>query len=368
MTDGDGREISSVEILKITGISRATLNNYIRMRILPSPAIKRPFGQTVSRAKQMGYFPYSVLDTLHRVADYKNEGYRMEEICRLLRQETIDSPAEAENREPRRKEPLISRNRTADYGQENEELFPCSEAPSRNAPAEGADLNDTRMLFIQDAPTLVSFSVLAAELQDSAKICAEISPAAYYRLIRKIGESASLSFKKHFGVYGKHPGHGMVFFFLKDRRSSYLMNAISCALELKEMMKHMSREWRTSRGFCEDLYLNIGITEDREFIGTMAAAPAVECISLGDAVQTACRLSDLARFGSIWTTKHLLYHLGEKERKAVRFGIYRNERNREVLVENAFQRIKDLIPCDNPEFHQYREIGALPVTEIQSLH
>lgn len=364
----DGRQISSIDIIKKSGLSRATLNNYIKMGILPHPIVKRPDDNTISKAKQMGYFPYSVLDTLDRIIQYKKEGRRMEEICNLLTQKSIRSSESIQNSEPANDTGrTFSQKRLSDYGNESEELFSFKETNSGYVSVDTVTKRDIKILFRQGAPTLVYFSVLVAELQNSTKICAELPPEEYFSLIRRIWKSMTLSFKKYLGIYGKHTGNGIVFYFLRDRDSSYLMNAIVCALELREMMKKLSHEWKMNKGCFDDLYLNIGISEGQEFLGTIPAAPAVEFISLGDSVNSARRLSDLASFGSVWTTKNLLNRLDEKDRKQIRYGIYRREQNRDVLVENIFSRVMDLVPQDNPKYSKYMDIWTLPVTEIQNL-
>ena len=41
----DEKLISSKEILELKGISRATLNNYVKMGILPRPVVRTPFDE-----------------------------------------------------------------------------------------------------------------------------------------------------------------------------------------------------------------------------------------------------------------------------------------------------------------------------------
>lgn len=340
------------------------------MGILPHPIVRRPDDHTASKAKQMGYFPYSVLDTLARVIQYKKEGRLMEKIRDLLTQRLIgSSEGIVEETTPVRNAGGIfsSQRRSSDYGNENEELFPFMEKGYGTHSADTVTKRDTRVLFRQGKPKLLSFSILAAELQNSAKICAELPPEEYFSLIRCIWKSTSLSLKKHFGIYGRHTGNKIVFYFLKDRDSSYLMSAIACAFELREMMKTMSREWKMNRGFLDDLYLNIGISDGQEFIGTVAAAPAAEMISLGDSLRSALLLSRLASSGSVWTTKDFLNRLDGEDKKKIRYGIYRKEQNRDLLAENLFSRVMDLIPQNDPKYGKYNDIGTLAVTEIQSL-
>jgi len=73
--------ITSVEILEKTGISRATLNNYIKMGIVPRPVVRKPDSPN-SRAKKIGYFPQDVIDRISTVQRMKKEGRAMETIVK----------------------------------------------------------------------------------------------------------------------------------------------------------------------------------------------------------------------------------------------------------------------------------------------
>ena len=55
----DSNLITSKDLIQKTGISRATLNNYIKLGILPKPIVRRP-GPEQKGVKQIGYFPLSV--------------------------------------------------------------------------------------------------------------------------------------------------------------------------------------------------------------------------------------------------------------------------------------------------------------------
>jgi DNA-binding transcriptional MerR regulator len=164
----DERQISSVDILRKSGLSRATLNNYIKMGILPHPIVKKPDDHTVSKAKQMGYFPYSVLDTLDRIIQYKKAGCLMKEICTLLTQRSIgSSEGIPEDIVPAKDTGgMFSRKRLSDYRNGNEELFPLMETGHGTLSTDAVTKRDTRVLFRQGRPMLLSISILAAELQN----------------------------------------------------------------------------------------------------------------------------------------------------------------------------------------------------------
>ena len=83
-TSANENLISSKEVLETTSISRATLNNYIKMGIIPRPVVKRPRKGLVG-VKKIGYFPRGVLERLETVKRLKREGQSMEDIATRLR-------------------------------------------------------------------------------------------------------------------------------------------------------------------------------------------------------------------------------------------------------------------------------------------
>jgi len=75
--------VTSKDIIDTAGISRATLNNYIKFGLLPRPVIgPPPVGDR--GAKQIGYFPEDVLARLEQVKLLKSRGKTMEDIVSLL--------------------------------------------------------------------------------------------------------------------------------------------------------------------------------------------------------------------------------------------------------------------------------------------
>ena len=77
--------ISSKELLDITGISRATLNNYVQLGVLPRPEVLVPEGAESVRA--LGYFPDDALDKIHAVQKLKARGLAMPKIATIKRSE-----------------------------------------------------------------------------------------------------------------------------------------------------------------------------------------------------------------------------------------------------------------------------------------
>ncbi|MBW2148872.1 MAG: adenylate/guanylate cyclase domain-containing protein [Deltaproteobacteria bacterium] len=219
-------------------------------------------------------------------------------------------------------------------------------------------------LLRQRMPSLVSLCVIVADLQDSVKISAELLPGEYFELINNLWKTLASSFEKYYGIYGKHAGDGMLYYFIKKPGSNYIMDAIYCALELRDKMKTFSNEWKVRKGWLNDIYLNIGINEGEEYFGTIHSASNIEFTALGDSINYAGRLSDFSRFGTIWTTKNVINKLDQEELKKISFGIRRKEHEREIFIQNSFARLIDLLDTTDKQHSRFLDIAALPITEI----
>ena len=79
--------LTSFEVMQAANISRATMNNYISLGLLPRPIVKNPEPDAPTNARQIGYFPDEVLVRLERIAELKKDGYAMADIAEKLHSE-----------------------------------------------------------------------------------------------------------------------------------------------------------------------------------------------------------------------------------------------------------------------------------------
>lgn len=222
-----------------------------------------------------------------------------------------------------------------------------------------------RNLLKKRKPFLTPLAVMVADLQNSVQICAELPPDEYFELINHIWQAAEPIFRKYYGTHGKHVGDGMVYYFFPQPDSSYILNSIRCAHELKNMMHDLSRDWQARKNWLHSLFLNIGLHEGQEWFGTYHSGTNLEFTVLGDTINHAARISDLARQGSIWSTKNMLGNLNTLERKKLRFGIRRTTDNgEEILVKDTYSRISSLVDLSEGKNFKFNDIAILPVTEI----
>ena len=413
--------ISSKELIDKTGISRATLNNYIAMGLIPRPLVSAPGHDEESRARQLGYFPDSAVERVAQIQHLKKEGFTMAEIVSRLASEAsrpegtalrgpaANAPAVASLGEPPRltvegiahpafmvnynfevtwfnrsaqnlflgpdaelpptsdgrnlfrlllTQPQPERNRLAllrfhlslakerisktmlmtfchgvapdrmalldrMYGEiEPEEARPILDTPLHLEHAEGdATLHRMyaayfregillilmpegvesegllnflarrdeviRSLLRKRLPVLTDLAVMVADLQNSVKICSELPPEEYFELINEICSAMSPVFRKYFGTHGKHVGDGLLYYFFPQPDSNYIFNALRCAREIRSEMQKISKGWQIRKNWLNELYLNIGLTEGQEWLGTFQTETSVEFVVLGDSINQA---------------------------------------------------------------------------------
>ena len=65
--------LNSKQLIEKTGISRATLNNYVALGILPNPIVKPPESDA-TKATRLGYFPDEALERIQLVQKLKKVG------------------------------------------------------------------------------------------------------------------------------------------------------------------------------------------------------------------------------------------------------------------------------------------------------
>jgi hypothetical protein len=130
-------------------------------------------------------------------------------------------------------------------------------------------------------------------------------------------------------------------------------------------MKELSSKWRLRKGWNNELFLNTGINEGQEFFGTIQSSNRIEFTALGDTINIAGRLSDLARDGEIWTTKNLISRLTQDERSMIRFGIHQENQTGKIFIRNSFSRISDIIKENKLDNRHLSSIAGLPITEIK---
>ena len=84
--------LTSLEVIEASGISRATLNNYIALGLLPRPVVGSPGADASTRARQIGHFPDGTIALIERIKELKKRGVAMSDIARQLNLEGFEMP------------------------------------------------------------------------------------------------------------------------------------------------------------------------------------------------------------------------------------------------------------------------------------
>jgi len=224
-----------------------------------------------------------------------------------------------------------------------------------------------RTLLSQRLPVLTPVVAMVADLQNSVRICSELPPDEYFQLINEIWSTLDPIFREHYGAYGKHTGDGMLYYFFPQPDRNYLMNALICACKVREAMKKISNHWSLKKGWTNQLYMNIGLSEGEEWLGTFKTNTNYELVVLGETINIGARLSDFARFGKIWSTKSLVSKLSPAERDLVDYGVTRTGLEQDVFVSKSYSQVSSLLTKDDPRNAKLNDIGGQAVTEIRDI-
>ena len=76
--------LTSVALLESAGISRATLNNYIALGLLPRPEVRRQATVPGEAPVTLGYFPDWAAERIQQIQELKRSGVSMDDIKDLL--------------------------------------------------------------------------------------------------------------------------------------------------------------------------------------------------------------------------------------------------------------------------------------------
>uniref|UniRef100_UPI0025CBC3A8 hypothetical protein n=1 Tax=Rhodoferax sp. TaxID=50421 RepID=UPI0025CBC3A8 len=112
------------------------------------------------------------------------------------------------------------------------------------------------------------------------------------------------------------------------------------------------------------LYMNIGLSEGEEWLGTFRTNTNFELVVLGETINICGRLSDLARFGKVWATKGLISKLSGTERSQFRYGVERDAPEGRVFVNNTYAQVATLLSNTDPRHAKLMDIATCVVAEV----
>ena len=197
------------------------------------------------------------------------------------------------------------------------------------APTE-VDFNETtlggrdvviRGILGQQMPGVIDMAVLVADIQGSTQLCAEMAPKDYFGVIEEIWTETDAILRHYHARYGKHVGDGLFTYFMPEIGADYRINALQCALDMRERLTQISARWAKRKKWQHRLLFNIGLHQGSEWFGPIRMAGRHELVILGETVNQAARLSELARSGRILATKNVLGKLPRHHHADFSFGV-----------------------------------------------
>lgn len=230
-------------------------------------------------------------------------------------------------------------------------------------PSSPADLREVALQLFEPAKRAVC--VLSAALDDAETLRTEMLDDEFSELLLRVWQTSSETLEENGGFIGQFGTMMFMGYFLAgDECAQAPSNAIRCALELKQRMSHLGREWKIRKSWLHDIALNIGIHFGTELMASVASATGKHLLALGQTVELASQLSKIAMDGQIWATKKFVQRLPEEDLKHLRFGIFRSESQRKIFIPRCFSQIKDLPVSEGPAQPYKTAFASQAVTQI----
>jgi adenylate cyclase len=141
----------------------------------------------------------------------------------------------------------------------------------------------------------VEISVLFADVRGSTAIAERMPPDEFSRLMARFYGAAAEVIDERDGIVDKFVGDGAVALFIPGfAGSDHAANAIAAARDLLEQTRNDGQEpW---------IPLGAAVHTGTSFVGAVGEGDACDFTALGDTVNTAARLTDLAGAGEILIT------------------------------------------------------------------
>ncbi|MEJ2037811.1 MAG: hypothetical protein P8X55_02610 [Desulfosarcinaceae bacterium] len=215
-----------------------------------------------------------------------------------------------------------------------------------------------------------SVHVLAVRLNNAKILRLEMLNDEYARLLSRLWQRTIETIENHGGIVSQDGDSGLVGYFLPSSpQDEPPLSVIECALRLKAQMAELGREWKIRKGWLHDLELNMGIHSDEESLGLIRSSVGDSLTLFGDSLKVASHLSQMGSGGQIWTTKAMINKLSAEDLKRLRFGVFRQDNQRQVFISRCFSRIRDLkdTTASPANMKEMDEIGSLAVTQVFDL-
>ncbi|MCB0875636.1 MAG: adenylate/guanylate cyclase domain-containing protein [Solirubrobacterales bacterium] len=193
-------------------------------------------------------------------------------------------------------------------------------------------------------------AVLFVDLEASGEIAKTLPSTAYFQLIRDLTTIVDDSVAACTGIVGKHAGDGASAFFLAEDFDRSETAAAVAAVRAARTITDGVGGMRTASG--APIAVNTGIHWGSMLvIGQVVTSGRLEVTALGDEVNEAARIQDVAEGGTILASKHLLERIPE-------------ERAAELGIDSSGLTYRTLAQLEGAGDKAVRDAGAIPVAPI----
>lgn len=160
-------------------------------------------------------------------------------------------------------------------------------------------------------PARRSASILFADMEASGEISRRLASRAYFDLVRGLTDLIDSQVIAQGGIVGKHAGDGASALFLAEQLGHSESEAAGAAIRAARSIRDRASE--LPAGDLE-VRVNVGIHWGSGLmIGQVATGGRLEVTALGDEMNEAARIQDVATQGTVLASKHLLERLDATE-------------------------------------------------------
>lgn len=292
-----------------TGISRATLNNYIASGLVARPEVLPP-GPDDGDAPRIGYFPDDTITRIEAVQRLKREGWALSRIGEYLARGGAEEPS-GPGRQPLSAPPPAA-------------IQPATQARGGRA-----------------APALATLAIAVGTLDDAAGLWARLSAQEYFELANEVWAELESIFLAHRGLLGRHPDEGLVSYFRREPGEAHLAAAIAAAQAARAAMRTVDRRWQERKRWDVRVAMNFGIDEGEVWTGAIGRD---ELRVLGEPAERAAQASRCASPGSVLATRSVIGKLPAELRARLAFAAPRAAGGGDAGPPNTFERLGRVCP------------------------
>lgn len=253
-------------------------------------------------------------------------------------------------------------------------LFAFVQDTRTDAPGAGHCSHDVGQRFDMvrrhPNPIKIGFSVLSACMNNGLSLKTELLSHEYCLLVNDVCRNCIDTIERFGGIFLKHSDSGFSAFFLPadEYDEAIAINAIKCALALKDQIADLSREWKIRKSWLHDIELNMGIHHDNDYVGILTSSLGDSLTSFGSVLNIATGLSRLFHGGQIWATKTLIDRIPLTVQSQLRFGIHcPDSLHRQVFIQGSFNNVRDLAGNLHQSMEFCKELEGVAVTRIYDL-